>query len=275
MNTEKGYYSIVQYCPDQSRLEAVNIGLVLFCPAVDVLKSRWMITRHLRIKKVFGEQDWTFIDNHIEAVSARLLSPNPFKDRAEFVKYSETRSNALRLTLPRAVQVGDDPEKTLDGMFNSLVGEVRQIQRAPKMGQALRKVFFDSNVLGLVNANVQVKILKLNKTLKASYGYQNGRYNLVQPEQFALANVEQVFDKASRVATEGRFLFDERDARLGDMQLVVVGKFKSGEDGARHIVKEIFEKNRVTLYDFGSMDPLIQDIKKNSAKHDKGRLLLQ
>lgn len=274
MNTEKGYYSILQYCPDQSRLEAVNIGLVLFCPAINLLKSRWMVTRHSRIKKVFGEQDWVFIENHIDAVGERLVSPSTFKGRDEFVRYSETRSNALRLTQPRAVQVGNDPERTLNGMFDILVGEVRRVQRAPKMGQALRKAFSDSNVLGLVNENIQVKIPKLNKTLKASYGYQNGRYNLVQPEQFALADIEQVFDKASRVATEGRFIFDERDHKLGPMRLVVVGKFRAGEFGAREIVQEIFEKNQVTLYDFGAMEPLIQDIKKNSAKHDKDRPLL-
>lgn len=38
MNSTKGYYSIVQYCPDPSRLEAVNIGLALFCPEISFLK---------------------------------------------------------------------------------------------------------------------------------------------------------------------------------------------------------------------------------------------
>jgi hypothetical protein len=28
MNTSKGYYSLVQYCPDLGRLEAANVGVV-------------------------------------------------------------------------------------------------------------------------------------------------------------------------------------------------------------------------------------------------------
>jgi len=28
----KGYFSLVQYCPDVARQEAVNVGVVLLCP---------------------------------------------------------------------------------------------------------------------------------------------------------------------------------------------------------------------------------------------------
>jgi len=28
----RGYYWIIQYCPDLGRLEAANIGVLLFCP---------------------------------------------------------------------------------------------------------------------------------------------------------------------------------------------------------------------------------------------------
>jgi hypothetical protein len=37
----KAYYSIVQYWPDPSRLEAVNIGVALFCPDQAFLKVRF------------------------------------------------------------------------------------------------------------------------------------------------------------------------------------------------------------------------------------------
>jgi len=53
----RGYYSIVQYCPDPSRLEAVNIGLALFCPECSFLKVRFG-RRKTRVDQLFGKQDW-------------------------------------------------------------------------------------------------------------------------------------------------------------------------------------------------------------------------
>ncbi len=32
MNPTRGYYCLIQYSPDPSRLEAANVGVVLFCP---------------------------------------------------------------------------------------------------------------------------------------------------------------------------------------------------------------------------------------------------
>lgn len=41
MNTSKGYYSLVQYCPDRSRMESANLGVVLFCPDLDFLDVKF------------------------------------------------------------------------------------------------------------------------------------------------------------------------------------------------------------------------------------------
>ena len=35
-----GYYSVIQYCPDRSRLEAANVGVLLFVPAGGYLRAR-------------------------------------------------------------------------------------------------------------------------------------------------------------------------------------------------------------------------------------------
>ena len=40
MTAHKGYYSVVQYCRDRSRLEAANTGVLLFCPELGYLQAR-------------------------------------------------------------------------------------------------------------------------------------------------------------------------------------------------------------------------------------------
>ncbi len=100
--------------------------------------------------------------------------------------------------------------------------------------------------MSIVQQNVEVQIPHLRRTLKASYGYQNGRYNLIQPEQFGLSDEEQAIDKASRVAIAGKFLYEGDDEKLGLLQLVVVGlaSKQSGTHGRGGTVTETIRHGR-------------------------------
>ncbi len=40
MTPQKGYYSLIQFCPDASRLESINIGVILFCPEMGFLDDK-------------------------------------------------------------------------------------------------------------------------------------------------------------------------------------------------------------------------------------------
>ena len=55
MKPEKGYYSVIQYCPDLGRFEAANMGVLLFCPESGFLKSL-MSGNNSRIIKFFGSE---------------------------------------------------------------------------------------------------------------------------------------------------------------------------------------------------------------------------
>jgi len=45
MNPTKGYYSIVQFCPDLARRETVNISVVLLVPEKDLFEPRMLADR--------------------------------------------------------------------------------------------------------------------------------------------------------------------------------------------------------------------------------------
>ena len=49
----RGFYSVVQYCPDPSRAEAVNVGLVLLCVDPHALRVK-MTGNHERVRKLFA-----------------------------------------------------------------------------------------------------------------------------------------------------------------------------------------------------------------------------
>ena len=57
MVAHPGYYSLVQFCPDYSRLEAVNVGLVLFCEPLAFLGVR-LVESNKRVARVFGKDSF-------------------------------------------------------------------------------------------------------------------------------------------------------------------------------------------------------------------------
>ena len=73
METSKGYYSLIQYCPDLARLEAANIGVILFCPERGFLRAK-TAQGNDRIRRFFGSQDndWTQINAVKNAIINRL-----------------------------------------------------------------------------------------------------------------------------------------------------------------------------------------------------------
>src|SRR5260370_40966248 len=101
MNSTKGYYSIIQYCPDTSRLEAVNIGVALFCPEVRVLRARFG-HRKTRVQQLFGKQDWEFVALQQSAIEARLArGQEAFETVEDFGASVSRMANAVILTSPR------------------------------------------------------------------------------------------------------------------------------------------------------------------------------
>ena len=71
MGTSKGYYSLVQYCPDLSRMEAANIGVLLFSPDRQFLQAK-MTSDNSRIRQFFGSEsnDWQRINSFKRARGA-------------------------------------------------------------------------------------------------------------------------------------------------------------------------------------------------------------
>src|SRR3989304_5504810 len=123
METSKGYYSLIQYCPDLSRLEAANIGVILFCPGRGFIRAK-IAHGNDRIRRFFGSQDsdWTQINAVKNAIINRLeVTGKDFKNLNDLTSFIATRVNGEQGTAPRPMKVSE-PEKDLDELFDDLVG---------------------------------------------------------------------------------------------------------------------------------------------------------
>ncbi len=118
MNVSRGYYSVIQYMPDASRMEAANVGVVIGSYSG---RSAWcvkMANHNRRIERFFGSDfDWEQVDSAKQAVVERITSMEFF---GQVKDYIATRANQFVLTPLRPMRIGDMPFD-LDKLFQDLV----------------------------------------------------------------------------------------------------------------------------------------------------------
>ena len=70
-------------------------------------------------------------------------------------------------------------------------------------------------------------------------------------------------------AIEGLALYEHPDKRLGNLELVVVGQFRTNEKEVREDVKRILQQGRAKLYTTNQVDDLIHEIRVHGKELDK------
>jgi hypothetical protein len=122
MAAHQGYLCLIQYCPDRARMETINVGVVIFCPALGVLEVR-VTDDDDRAARLFGADRVRLAQLHEgkQAIVQRLRGadsrPRTLEELQHFV---DTRGNDLILTPPRSMRV-EEPARQLDDLFRRLV----------------------------------------------------------------------------------------------------------------------------------------------------------
>ena len=162
-----------------------------------------------------------------------------FASISDLESYISKRANLIQLTPPRPMRISEI-EHDLLALYRRLVGPDRA-ERKPRIATHLSQRFFEAGVGGLLERSVSVQIADFGKPLHVPFGYQNGRFNLISPIQFK-PDMEDVVAKAGKSAIEGQLLYENRDPKLGDMRLVVVGKFAEQDASSyEEFVKRIYD----------------------------------
>lgn len=265
MTPSTGYYSLIQYCPDPSRLESANVGVLLFVPSRQYLKA--LTARdNRRIQQFFGREghDWLRINSFKRGVEERLEAQHQHlrtvEDLTAFIAKS---ANSLRITDPRPMRV-TDPDKDLKQLFAELVGGLHRGEKQQSFNSLLQRRLWGAGLKERVRTDIKVRVPSFEREVTIPYGYQNGRFQLIQPARFEAEDSDRAIPTACRYAVEGRSLYEHPDGRLGQMQLVIVGLFPAKKPESRKIVEKILEENKVRLFASTELDKLIEDIRENA-----------
>ncbi|MCI0361350.1 MAG: DUF3037 domain-containing protein [Planctomycetaceae bacterium] len=270
MNSNVGYYSLVQYQPDPVRLEAANIGVLLFCPAKRFLRAKTARDND-RIRHFFGSKghDWRRIDAFKRGLEERVQRESEtIQTEEQLRRFIEARANEIRISAPRYIRVSDC-EQQLDELFAELIGDERMVAytSAPAMqpeAMLLRKIQ-QSGLERKIEQDVVIEVpFVKRKRLTFPLAYQNDRFHVLRSEKFHGAGRADPAKKAYRHAVEGRFLFEHPDRKLGDLQLVVVGEFADVDQPQIEALRDLLADNRTTLYTTKELPKLVDEIRTHA-----------
>jgi hypothetical protein len=207
MKPQRGYYSLIQYCPDASRAESANVGVLLFCPDVAFIEARTAAGND-RIRRFFGDRpfDRRQVNAAKRAIEERLkVDAGSFRTVEDLQRFIDTRGNQIILTQPRPVKVFD-PRQDLDQLFGELVGgRARREQGVGPVLPELDRVFRVPALANRIRFDQEVTIPIINRPMRVPYAYQNGVLNYVKPEVFS-GDIGRGSRLAERLAIEGDLL---------------------------------------------------------------------
>jgi hypothetical protein len=267
MTDRQAFYSIVQYQPDPSRLESVNIGVVVFCAQTQDLAVR-LSSHSRRVTQFFGHHDLRFLQKAKKALEEGLKRECPFTLEG-LQTFSHRLSNALRMTDMRSVRIRDIGEGA-DNLFVRLVEE--QVERRSRVQKILGDRLAAAGVADYIQKTVQVDLKQLGQPLRVPFAYRNGRLNLISPIEFT--NPRDMLTKVGEKALQGELLRSQQHPSLSqsssDAHLVVVAQYPASfSDAMKGFVAQTFQNRDIGLYTFDNLDPLILDIKHAKEMHSK------
>lgn len=179
-----GYYSLIQYCPDFSRAEAANVGLVLFQTdpantAVQVLDDLRSATRRLGHKHT-----QTSLRRDVDAIRFRILNEQ-FASIEALEQFVRTRGNQLILTPPRPMRVTSLAEDA-QRLFKELVGPSEPSadeSKTPLHGIPLLRTTFlrlHERLPDRVFLDREFHASSIGITIHADYAFKNSQLNVVR-----------------------------------------------------------------------------------------------
>lgn len=269
MSNKRAFYSVVQYCPDVFRAEAVNVGLVLYREEPRFLRAR-IIDNHRRARRVFGISGKALATLRLSAQNLLHRINEKGEDIAtldDLKAFIATRANDLRLTEPR-LSVVSDIESDFARLFTQLATDEGAASFAaespaevlpPKLGEVFYRLSSSKKIWS--PGKITVPVYK--RRLEIPYAYRNGVVNLVKPHVFP-AN-KHAENQAASLAVNGDLI--QRHPIDGENRRLIVVSTQETFEQRREIsehVEPLFKEYGVRLIRPHDADAFAQEVEQSA-----------
>lgn len=178
----QGFFSLIQYCPDASRAEAANVGLVIFQaePAATVVRVVDDVVPAM--KRLGRKEDAETMRAVVQSMRNRIEREG-FRSLDELEKFVRTRANQIHLTMPRPMRI-ERIDQDFDEMFAELVSApgLAAAEGAMKPPSLLTQTFaaLSQRLPNRVLIRPELHVYGLGILIRPDYAYKNGCWNVVQ-----------------------------------------------------------------------------------------------
>ncbi len=258
-----GYYSVIQYCPDRSRMEAANIGVLLFVESLEFLDVR-LVSGNDRIRRFFGPDynlDLSAVNTAKKMVEHRFQVERPeLGHRADLELFLRRFANEIVFTPLRPARV-ENPATELAQLFGDLV--TARVRRDPgaeaaESFPAIRQRFEQPDIAEKLQRDLTVRIPVLEDEVNVDYGFQNGRFNLIQIKEFTQQRTDALMKEAKSIAAEGHLIYKHPDPQRHEQQLMVVASFTEAVMENRGRISSLMADHDVQFFTEADVERLAQ-----------------
>jgi hypothetical protein len=207
----KGYYSLIQYCPDFARAEAVNVGALVFRPEPAAMAVRVVQDVRFVGKRLGKKLDEAMVQEAVQATHYRLTHDS-LRSVEDLERFAKSRGNDVLLTLPRPMRVGE-VEQDVDALFRELVTDGAPVlQRSRAEPSPVQQAFerMADRLPDRVFVGKEFRSRSLGVSIRSDYAYRNGCLNLVRSMP-ACNTTGEAEDSAYAMAKQGEIAQDLLD----------------------------------------------------------------
>lgn len=244
------FYSIVQYCADPERLEVLNVGVLLIDPKYQRVHLKFA-DKFDRIQRVFGGVNRVFLNNLLSNLEDRIRVE---LQHGTLDRFFESRSNVLRFTPVLPVLEGN-LEVEIQKLYDDLVGQGSQGKRRLRVSTRVKQNLDRIGILPFLDRKPSpVHLDRYDIVIKPEYGFQNGKYNLID-----IARFDQSADglaEAGQRALEGRAV-----SELLGKKLNVIGDFENTSEDFFIAIREDLKRAEVDLYRLDDLSGLAKRVR--------------
>lgn len=254
-----GFYSVVQFCPDVVRGEAVNVGVIVGSPALG-MRVR-MAERNEYVKRMFGADafDATRLSLAKAALAERLKDVEP--NAESLATFIAQESGQLKLSPPRPMVVKDLSDDIVS-LFLRLVSdpEVQRRERRnpkPDLSSVVRQL---QRKQVPIQRRPEVSVPILNEALTADFAFRNGVRNLVKAVGMSVRE-DAALEEASQLGSKG-LLISRHPGPEGQSKLIVVADIEDQQLLSR--VNRLLNDHEVRLVDAAELPSFALEIEREA-----------
>ena len=259
----QGYYSIIQYCPDLGKFEAANVGVLLFCPEKLFLKAM-TASNNRRIIRVFGSKghDWARINTFKRGLEERLEKESQtIASLDDLQQFIAMRANVLQITRPNPTKV-QNPESDLRKLFEEIIGEPARAARGTSLLSYVADRLAGPGLERKVVHGVKVTVPVWQREVEIPFVFQKRPIQPDNARSIWAQDPDQSVNTACKYAVEGRSLYESTDAEWGEMQLLVLGQFRTNDADTVGRVNRVLHEHRVRLFKLDDLPTLVDEIRR-------------